>query len=205
MQKRENAGRLSAIVEAGSETKEQKRLFKTWAISEYLSLDEAAALALGVDPHDDSDRKGRERIKNLLSAWILTIRNRAMADIATEDNWGRHFEFRDQVIERKGGKVFYLRRDSLLEYFDKEGLRPAFLYPEGSKPTTRGESGRERRVLYLIIAALLGSLDIDPRERNATSRVERILHLQGVKMNGNTIRKHIREAFETLEEEKNEN
>jgi len=173
-------------------TQEQIKLFRLWKFKESLSPWETACLTLGLDPNEYYDDPGHTR---------------PITD-AIHDYFFDPF-IGDARVELKGKFVEKVPRDLLVKWFEKNDTRPAFLYRETwqqpSKPTRNSKESpmqeKERQSLHIIIGVLLGKAGIEADDREATSKLERLIQNAGASLDKDTIRKHMRAAAETLNEE----
>ncbi len=193
---------------------EQVRLFRVWSIEKYMTPVEAAALALGIHLEQAAETPGFGKMAERLFYWAQHLDEvRAAREVPTQaEEWEDDTrEIGPLDLVRVKAPVdemsrYRLSRKALKCFFEKHGLRPAFLYPEtwkkpGAKPSADLHP-RERNALHIIIAALLEKAGIDPNARDAVGRVSRFVEMAGAKLDADTIRKHIRAAAETLESER---
>ena len=203
------------MVEVGDKlTPEQVKLFRVWSIEKHMTPDEAAALALGIHLAQAAETPGFGKMAERLFYWAQHLDEvRAAREMPTQaEEWEDDTrEIGPLDLVRVKAPVdemsrYRLSRKALKCFFEKHGLRPAFLYPEtwkkpGGTPAADLHP-RERNALHIIIAALLEKVGINPKARDAVGKVARIIEMAGARMDDDTIRKHIRNAAETLTSER---
>ena len=122
------------MIEVGDPlTPEQVKLFRTFAVKDFLTNDEAAALACGTDPRRKD--AGNPLLSRELRSWGFDMAELDDAEFSANNIPLTPGDFQDLDT------CCVFSRDALQFFFAERALRPAFLYPEAWE----GKSGKTER------------------------------------------------------------